>query len=977
MANEHVIDVKVRADTTELSKGLSKAEQDLGKAGEGFSKYGTDAEKASKQTRGFVDANRGHMESVGRDAAIMGGAVLAGIGFAVAAYSEFSGRMAQVQSLSHASAAEMDILTNSALSMGTAFGLSANDVADAEIELVKAGVSVKEMMGGALPGALALAAAGQIDVGKATEIATIALTQFNLKGKDVPHVADLLAAGADKALGGVSELGDGLKQGGLIASQFGLTIDDTVGTLAAFANAGLLGSDAGTSMKTMFLALASPSKAAQKALDEYNISAYDAKGNFKGVADLAGQLHDKLGPLSDAQRSAALSTIFGTDAMRSAAVLMKEGSTGIRKLISDVNDQGFAATQAAGKMDSLNGDFKKLQASFETGLIEMGAASDGFLRPVVQGLTDTIGAFNSLPEPVKGAGMAVAGVTGAGLLLGGALLTVIPKISDTVSAVQSLRDASPKTAGALGSIGKAAGVAAAGVVALQIAAATLTEKGGKSLDDYGQALLKVGKGDGAGLDSIFGKFDKVNGIDVSKVDNLSDAVKRLTNQTFDDSGNKFFQGFTDFIGLPKGEIGQLENRLRGLGDAMGNLVKTGGADLAAKGFKQLTTEFEKNGKGAKDALDYLPGYRDALKGMANDLKVPITEQDLLNLAVGQVPQKMKDAMNSTEGQAKMAEIAAKATEAQQKALDDLGIAADGAILHLDRLVASMIASGLITLSAKDAARAFEASLDALDEAIKTNGTTLDISTEKGRANEAAFDGIAGAGLRSAEAMARAGATQPEVQAQLEGTYNSLIKAAEKFGITGGEADTMARKVMGIPKDVPINTAIQNFADTMAKAQEIKRAIDGIQGKSVDVVINHINKQVAGGGYADDPSMTALTPGRAGGGAIDGSGPKGVDKDTYRLARGEHVWTAQEVDAVGGQSAMYQMRRAALDGGVRPMYGASAPAAVMGGAGTTNVSAPDVRVFIGNEQIDARIEVVAGSVTDAKLNNVATVAGGRR
>ncbi len=146
MANDHVIDVKVRADTTELSKGLSKAEQDLGKAGQGFSKYGTDAEKASKQTKGFVDANRGHMESVGRDAAIMGGAVLAGIGFAVAAYSEFSGRMAQVQSLSHASAAEMDILTNSALSMGTAFGLSANDVADAEIELVKAGVSVKEMM---------------------------------------------------------------------------------------------------------------------------------------------------------------------------------------------------------------------------------------------------------------------------------------------------------------------------------------------------------------------------------------------------------------------------------------------------------------------------------------------------------------------------------------------------------------------------------------------------------------------------------------------------------------------------------------------------------------------------------------------------------------------------------------------------------------------------------------------------------------
>ena len=184
--------------------------------------------------------------------------------------------------------------------------------------------------------------------------------------------------------------------------------------------------------------------------------------------------------------------------------------------------------------------------------------------------------------------------------------------------------------------------------------------------------------------------------------------------------------------------------------------------------------------------------------------------------------------------------------------------------------------------------------------------------------------------------------------------------------------------MGIPKDVPIDTAIRNFADTMAKAQQIKSAVDAIQGKSVDVVINHINKQVAGGGYADDPSMTALTPGRAFGGAIEGPGPKGVDRDTYRLAKGEHVLTDEDVDAMGGQAAVYAFRQQLHNGGVRPTYAAPAPAGLAAAAGAGGgAAAPDVRVYIGNEQIDARIEYVSAGVTDAKINAVTRQIGGKR
>lgn len=930
-ANDHTIDVKVRADTTGLSKGLSDASQELDKAGKGFSKYGTEAGKATSATQSFVDKNRGHMETVGKDAMIMGGAILAGMALAVHAYSEFSGRMAQVQSLSHASAGEMDALTTSALTMGTAFGLSANDVADAEIELVKAGVTVKEMMGGALPGALALAAAGQIDVGKATEIATIALTQFNLKGKDVPHVADLLAAGADKALGGVSELGDGLKQGGLIASQFGLTIDDTVGTLSAFANAGLLGSDAGTSMKTMFLALASPSKQAANVMAEMGINAYDMQGKFIGVTALAGQLHDKLGPLADAQRNAALSTIFGTDAMRSASVLMKEGSTGIQKWISDVNDQGFAAQQAAGKMDSLNGDFKKLQASFETGLIKMGATADGALRPLVQGITDVITGFSNLDPAAQRSIMTIAGLTGGTLLLGGMLLTTIPKIYETVKAIDALKAASPNAMAAIESLGKVALPAAAALVALLIVKKIGEDMlpAAKSTQEMTNSLIGLAKG-GKSVDEAFGKdvFARANnglfGIKgmTEQIDSAGSAIARLNDLSFSDNVNDFMNGFINL----GGKLPELRKSLDGIDIAMSNLASSGNPEMAAKGFKQIADEASKQGVSVENTAKSFPQYMASLQKLANDMKVPIDQQELLNWALGQVPQKMIDAQNSTEGQAKIAEVAAKQTEAQAKALDALGLAADGTILHLDKLVGSMQASGLISISADQATINYQKSLEAVDALVVKNGKNLDIHTKAGKENMEGWLGQASSANATTLAYAKNGMKSEELQVILTNQFNALKDNAIAFGKGADEADLMARNALGIPKDVKIETAIQNYADTMAKAQAITGAVNGIPGrKEIGIYTTEyfdtldrrsapaaVDPNKLGGHYAD-------------GGALDSApGPKGVDSKLFWGAKGEHVLTDSDVDAMGGQAAVYAFRKQLHDGGVRPTYAAAAP-----------------------------------------------------
>jgi hypothetical protein len=694
----------------------------------------------------------------------------------------------------------------------------------------------------------------------------------------------------------------------------------------------------------MLLKLAAPSKKASDDMTTLGLSIYDAKGHFVGMTSLAGQLKDKMQGLSEAERNAMLAHIFGARSIVGANILYQAGAQGVTDWTKAVNDSGFAAKQAAGKMDSLQGDFKKLQGAFETGLIEMGSTANGFLRPVVQGVTDAIKAFNDLPESAKGTAMGIAGVSGAGLLLGGMVISVIPKIHDTIQAFHDLETGAPRLANGLKGVGKAALVTAGLLAALKVAQTIgeSFETATKSTDQWSQAILGL-QSNSAKTTDVLGKdmFASSNGRQfVDDVKDVGDAVKQVTSPDMIDNINDFGNsvlGALSFGQLHKDtQLDKTRESVKGLDAALTNFSNSGNSTLAAESFHKIAVAADKQGISLEKTATAFPQYMDSLRKYANDMKVRLNDQELLDLAVGRIPQKMKDAQNSTEGAAKTAELAAQATKEQEKALNDVGLAADGTIEHLDKLVASMINSGLITLSARDAARNFEAAIDSLDAAVKKNGTTLDITTAAGRENQAAFDGIAGAGLKSAEAMAKAGAEQVDVTANLHGTYDALIAAAGKFGITGDAADAMARQVMGIPTGVPIDVAIQNYAATLAKINGVKAAVDGITTfKEVSINVKYTESGTAIRDRASDAGNAGASYQiSAKGGPVNGPGPKGVDSERFLLAPGEYVLSDRDVDAMGGQAAVTAFRQQLHNGGggVRPMYAASAPPApaAMGG-----------------------------------------------
>jgi TP901 family phage tail tape measure protein len=385
-----------------------------------------------------------------------------GIKQAIQTFTEYEQAQADVQAATRASAEELEALSDLARKAGPALGFSATQATKGIEALAKAGVSTSQILGGALDGALSLAAAGTLDVGAAAETAAALMVQFGKSGSDVGHIADLLAAAAGKAQGEVSDFSIALKQSGLVASQTGLSIEETVGALAAFASNGLLGSDAGTSFRTMLLALNGQSKEAKDAMAELGISAFDAQGKFVGLEKVAGQLQKAFKNKTDQERQSALQTIFGSDAIRAASVLYQQGAEGIAEWTENVDDAGFAAETARIKMDTLNGDLNKFGSAAETaasaalsnlspalrGLVQVGTAVLNFFSSLPAGAQAAIAAFTligggmlALAGIARGLGLALSAALGPIGLVVAAVTAVGAGIAAAVSEAEKFRDA--------------------------------------------------------------------------------------------------------------------------------------------------------------------------------------------------------------------------------------------------------------------------------------------------------------------------------------------------------------------------------------------------------------------------------------------------------------------------------------------------------------------------------------------------------
>lgn len=336
--------------------------------------------------------------------AVAAGAAIGGLALALKSSAskamDFESQLSTIQALTGASNKEMKSMSALALEMGSKTKYSALEAAQGIEELLKAGITPAKIESGALEAALNLATAGELELASSAEIMSTALNAYKADAMSAADASNILAGTANASATSVSEIQYGLSQVSSVASGIGMTFKDTNVALGLFANNGLKGSDAGTSLKTMLANLQPTTKAAEMAFfdlgwmtKEGTNAFFNAKGELKSLSEIAGLLNNSLKDLSPQQRSFQLQTLFGSDAVRAANILFKEGAGGVKNFNKEMSKVS-ALDVATKKMDNAKGAIEQFKGAIETLQIAALTPLMPIIKKVAQGAANLVGKFN-------------------------------------------------------------------------------------------------------------------------------------------------------------------------------------------------------------------------------------------------------------------------------------------------------------------------------------------------------------------------------------------------------------------------------------------------------------------------------------------------------------------------------------------------------------------------------------------------------
>lgn len=330
---------------------------------------------------------------------------------------------------------KMTELQKLALKMGADTQFSATEIGEAMTELAKGGLTEAQIKAGALQATSDLAASSGMALGDAANSVVQAMGAFGLSAQNSAQAVNALAGAAAASSTDVAPLTQGLSQCAAQANMAGWSIQDTTAALAAFADKGVEGSDAGTSLKTMLQRLGAPTDEAATAMKSLRINVWDSNGHMKNAAGIAQELQSKMSRLSDANKQAAMQTIFGSDATRAATIMMNNGAAGINKYAKATNDQTAASRLANSQMGNTSRTIEQMKGALESAAITVQeklapAVTRG--ATAVQNLAQKFSEMSPAQQDMIIKSAAVVAILGPMLLIFGQMVTGIGAVAGAI-----------------------------------------------------------------------------------------------------------------------------------------------------------------------------------------------------------------------------------------------------------------------------------------------------------------------------------------------------------------------------------------------------------------------------------------------------------------------------------------------------------------------------------------------------------------
>lgn len=342
-----------------------------------------------------------------------------------------------------------------------------NDVANAISEAAHAGWDFDQIMSG-IPAAMQLAQAGGLDLSEAVNYIVKSTNAAGIGFEDMGHFIDLWAFAANSSASTIGEFGDAMLRMGS-TMRFAGNTEELMTLIAVTANAGSVGSEAGTMIRNSMMRLIAPTDKAGKAMAQLGATSTETaailgdealaaanaelaahgfsafyqdgpqKGQMKNVLDIYRELYVALGDIAGGYENidrngdalGVLSAIFPTRTITEALTLLRgaaEGYDGLYEAMRGGDAEGYGQYAAETMMDTLDGKIETFESKVERLKQLVGEELSGQVEQAtgfIGGMVDSLAAMDSDNLGALVTGLEVIAAAGPGLMLAGGAFRMI------------------------------------------------------------------------------------------------------------------------------------------------------------------------------------------------------------------------------------------------------------------------------------------------------------------------------------------------------------------------------------------------------------------------------------------------------------------------------------------------------------------------------------------------------------------------
>lgn len=359
------------------------------------------------------------------------------VGTAIREFSRFDDSLRSLQAISGANETAMNGLTKQIRHLGATTAFTASQVADGGVELARMGLSAEELKD-AMPAALNLVRATGTEtfrLGEVAEFAAASMRIFNLESNQFSDITDVMAYAANRSAMNIADLGEAMKIAGPSANTVGENIRDTAAALMLFANAGIKGSLAGTSLRKIYQSLAAVSGQTEgwtpaeldeglrgeKQLQEMGIRVVDDNGNLRKSFDIMQDLAAAVKKMKSGEKINFATDVFDLRGSL-GALSMLSNPADLKRFREELNNVGNYAEKTAKKIeDGTGGQLRRFKSALEELMLSFGEFMANSLMPFIKGLTNFSLVMSDVVQSFGGVGkffiQLTGGATAGGLAL--------------------------------------------------------------------------------------------------------------------------------------------------------------------------------------------------------------------------------------------------------------------------------------------------------------------------------------------------------------------------------------------------------------------------------------------------------------------------------------------------------------------------------------------------------------------------------